>query len=161
MPEHPGVYVEEVPGAFRAVAGVSPNIPVLAGLVNRQNIPLHQSVRGIPIWHSEPSYLNVRHLVMFIEQSLSQGLQWAVFQPNNSRLWSRVSNSIGNFLTSQWQSGALQGTMPQQAYFVRCDNTTMTQNDLDNGRLVAMVGIAPVYPAEFVVIRIAIQTKKK
>jgi phage tail sheath protein FI len=77
-----------------------------------------------------------------------------VFEPNNESLWQRVVGTIESFLFGVWKSGALLGTKPEEAYFVRCDRTTMTQDDIDNGRLVCLIGIAPAYPAEFVVFRI-------
>ena len=82
------------------------------------------------------------------------GTQWAVFEPNDDRLWARVSQSVSAFLTRVWRDGALMGQKPEQAFFVKCDRTTMTQDDIDNGRLIMLVGIAPVKPAEFVIIRI-------
>lgn len=90
----------------------------------------------------------------FVESSLAQGTQWAVFENNGPELWSRVSSSVTDFLMNEWRSGKLKGSKPEEAFFVRCDNTTMTQNDLDNGRLVIVIGVAPVKPAEFVVFQI-------
>jgi hypothetical protein len=103
-------------------------------------------------------YVNVRRLLIFIEASLDRGLQWVVFEPNAEPLWARVRRSISNFLTIVWRNGALEGTTPEEAYFVKCDRTTMTQTDIDNGRLIAEVGVAPVKPAEFVIIRIGLWT---
>jgi uncharacterized protein len=103
---------------------------------------------------SEWKYINVRRLFIFIEHSLDVGTQWAVFEPNDERLWARLSQSVSAFLNTLWSEGALMGSKASDAFFVRCDRTTMTQNDLDNGRLIMLVGIAPVYPAEFVIIRI-------
>ncbi|PMZ77647.1 phage tail sheath C-terminal domain-containing protein, partial [Pseudomonas sp. FW306-02-H05-AB] len=84
---------------------------------------------------------------------LDKGTQYAVFEPNNERLWANVKQSVEDFLFVQWKNGALLGAKPEEAYFVRCDRTTMSQNDLDNGRLVCLVGVAPVMPAEYVVFR--------
>jgi phage tail sheath protein FI len=103
---------------------------------------------------NEWKYINVRRLFIFIEHSLDIGTQWAVFEPNDERLWARLSQSVSAFLTTLWAEGALMGSKASDAFFVRCDRTTMTQDDLDNGRLIMLVGIAPVYPAEFVIIRI-------
>ena len=113
-------------------------------------------LRFIPVesQDSEWKYVNIRRLAVFIEQSLYHGTQWAVFEPNGPALWAALTSSIAGFLTSLWQSGALQGSRPDEAFFVRCDRSTMTQNDIDNGRLVAFVGFAPVRPAEFVVFSI-------
>ena len=118
--------------------------------------------RGILIWgartsSSDPAwkYVNVRRLFIFIEKSIEAGTQWAVFEPNDEKLWARVKQTISQFLTGVWRSGALMGSTQDEAFFVKCDRTTMTQSDIDNGRLVVVVGIAPVKPAEFVIFRIA------
>jgi phage tail sheath protein FI len=103
---------------------------------------------------NEWKYVNVRRLFIFLEHSLDIGTQWAVFEPNSPALWARLTQSVEAFLTSAWKSGALMGAKASEAFFVRCDQTTMTQNDLDNGRLIMIVGVAPVFPAEFVIIRI-------
>ena len=79
--------------------------------------------------------MNVRRLFIFLEHSIDKSTQWAVFEPNNERLWANIRFTIEDFLFLQWKSGALLGSKPEEAYFVRCDRTTMTQNDLDNGRL--------------------------
>ncbi len=117
--------------------------------------------RGIRVWGArtmtslpEWKYLNVRRLFIFLEASLDRGTQYAIFEPNDDRLWARVRQSITNFLTSVWRDGALFGLKPEEAFFVRCDRTTMTQDDIDNGRLIILIGVAPVKPAEFVIIRI-------
>jgi phage tail sheath protein FI len=117
--------------------------------------------RGLRVWGarcitSDPDwkYINVRRLFIFIEKSIEQGTQWAVFEPNDYKLWARVSQSVSAFLTRVWRDGGLMGQKPEQAFFVKCDQTTMTQDDIDNGRLIMLVGIAPVKPAEFVIIRI-------
>lgn len=103
-----------------------------------------------PLW----KYVNVRRLFLFLEHSIDRATQWAVFEPNNERLWASVRQSIRDFLITVWRSGALMGTEPAQAFFVRCDRSTMTQNDLDNGRMICEIGVAPTYPAEFVIFRI-------
>ncbi|NHN38320.1 phage tail sheath family protein [Pseudomaricurvus alcaniphilus] len=117
--------------------------------------------RGYRVWgartmSSDPEwkYVNVRRLFNFIEHSIDKGTQWAVFEPNNQRLWDNIRRTIEDFLLVLWRDGALLGAKPDQAYFVRCDRSTMTQNDLDNGRLICLIGIAPVKPAEFVIFRI-------
>jgi hypothetical protein len=121
--------------------------------------------RGIRVWgarvitsDTDNKYLNVRRLLIFIEKSIDRGLQWVVFEPNAEPTWARVRRSISNFLTVVWRNGALEGTKPEQAFFVRCDRTTMTQTDIDNGRLIALVGVAPVKPAEYVIVRIGLWT---
>ena len=117
--------------------------------------------RGHRVWgartmSSDPEwkYVNVRRLFIFIEHSIDKGTQWAVFEPNSSRLWNNIRRTIEDFLLVLWRDGALLGSKPEEAYFVRCDRTTMTQNDLDNGRLICLIGVAPVKPAEFVIFRI-------
>lgn len=117
--------------------------------------------RGYRVWgartvSSDPEwkYVNVRRLFNFVEHSIDKGSQWAVFEPNNRRLWDNIRRTIEDFLLVLWRDGALLGNTPEEAYFVRCDRSTMTQNDLDNGRLICLIGIAPVKPAEFVIFRI-------
>ena len=109
---------------------------------------------------SDWKYVNVRRLLIFIESSLDRGLQWVVFEPNAEPLWARVRRSISNFLTLVWRSGGLEGTKVEEAYFVKCDRTTMTQTDIDSGRLICVVGVAPVKPAEFVIVRIGLWTAR-
>lgn len=118
--------------------------------------------RGIRVWGARTlssdtlwKYINVRRLFNFIEESIEEGTQWVVFEPNNENLWARVVQTITQFLTRVWRDGALMGTAPEEAFFVKCDRTTMTQDDIDNGRLICIIGIAPVKPAEFVIFRIA------
>jgi uncharacterized protein len=121
--------------------------------------------RGIRVYGgrvitSDPDwkYVNVRRLLIFIEASINRGLQWVVFEPNAEPLWARVRRSIINFLTLVWRNGALEGTKVEEAFFVKCDRTTMTQTDIDSGRLICVVGVAPVKPAEFVIVRIGLWT---
>lgn len=99
-------------------------------------------------------YVPVRRLFIFLEQSIIKGTRYAVFEPNDLRLWARLRDSVTNFLTTQWRAGALFGSKPEEAFFVRVDETTTTQDDRDNGRVNIVVGIAPVKPAEFVVFQI-------
>lgn len=117
--------------------------------------------RGFRVWgartiSSDPEwkYVNVRRLFIYVEHSIDKGTQWAVFEPNNRKLWDNIRRTIEDFLLVLWRDGALMGAKPEEAFFVRCDRTTMTQNDLDNGRLICLIGIAPVKPAEFVIFRI-------
>jgi len=119
------------------------------------------SNRGIRVWgarcitsDSDWKYVNVRRLFIFIEESIEKGTQWVVFEPNDEPLWARVRRSVTNFLTRVWRDGALQGSTPEEAFFVKCDRTTMTQDDIDTGKLIMQIGIAPVKPAEFVIFRI-------
>jgi phage tail sheath protein FI len=117
--------------------------------------------RGSRVWgartmSSDPEwkYVNVRRLFIYLEHSIDKATQWAVFEPNNQRLWSNIQQTVADFLLVQWLNGALLGAKPEEAYFVRCDRTTMTQNDLDNGRLICLIGVAPTKPAEYVIFRI-------
>jgi Bacteriophage tail sheath protein len=102
----------------------------------------------------EWKYVSVRRYLIYLEHSIDQGTQWAVFEPNGEQLWAAVRSSVEDFLFDEFRRGALLGTTPDEAFFVRCDRTTMTQDDLDNGRLVCLVGVAVVKPAEFVIFRI-------
>jgi hypothetical protein len=118
--------------------------------------------RGIRVWGARTissdslwKYINVRRLFLFLEESIDEGTQWVVFEPNDEKLWARVKQTITQFLTRVWKDGALMGTSPEEAFFVKCDRTTMTQDDIDNGRLIVLIGVAPVKPAEFVIFRIA------
>ena len=117
--------------------------------------------RGNRVWgartiSSDPEwkYVSLRRYFAYLERSIDEGTQWAVFENNGPALWANVRRTVEDFLLNEWKMGALLGSKPEQAYFVRCDLSTMTQNDLDNGRLVCLIGIAPVRPAEFVIFRI-------
>lgn len=121
--------------------------------------------RGIRVWgartmSSDPEwrYVSVRRLFLFVEESIEEGTQWVVFEPNHEPTWAKVTRSITNFLIRVWRSGGLQGVTQDEAFFVKCDRTTMTQDDIDNGRLICYIGIAPVKPAEFVIFRISQKT---
>ncbi|MER6917277.1 phage tail sheath C-terminal domain-containing protein [Streptomyces sp. NPDC000594] len=105
-------------------------------------------------------YINVRRLFLYLEESIDEGTQWVVFEPNDEALWALVRQTVANFLTTVWRSGALAGTTADEAFFVACDRTTMTEDDLANGRLICVIGVAPVYPAEFVIFRIQQQTRE-
>jgi hypothetical protein len=117
--------------------------------------------RGYRLWgartiSSDPEwkYVNLRRYFAYLERSIDKGTQWAVFEPNGEALWANVRATIRDFLINEWANGALLGDKPEKAFFVRCDRSTMTQNDLDNGRLVCLIGVAPLKPAEFVIFRI-------
>jgi phage tail sheath protein FI len=103
-------------------------------------------------------YVNVRRIFIYVEASIDRGTQWVVFEPNDEPLWARVRATITNFLTTTWRGGMLQGATPEEAFFVKVDRSTMTQDDIDNGRLICLIGIAPVKPAEFVIFRIQQKT---
>ena len=124
--------------------------------------------RGILLWGArttsqdpEWKYVNVRRYFIFLEHSIYEGTQWVVFEPNGEALWEAVRRTITDFLLKNWQSGALLGTKPEEAFFVKCDRTTMTQDDINNGRLIAVIGVAPLRPAEFVIIRIGLWTANR
>ena len=105
---------------------------------------------------SEPewNYARLRRYRTFLERSIDEEIRWAVFEPNDEPLWARVREWVSDFLTAELERGALVGTKPEQAFFVRCDRTTMTQDDIDSGRLVCLIGVALLRPAEFVLLRI-------
>jgi phage tail sheath protein FI len=90
----------------------------------------------------------------YLKKSLTQQTQWAVFQPNNPKLWANVRQNTNSFLLNEWKQGKLKGARSQEAFYVKCDSTTMTQADINSGRLICLVGVAPTRPAEFVTIRI-------
>jgi len=117
--------------------------------------------RGIRIWgartiSSDPSwrYVNVRRLFNMVEQSIEQGTQWVVFEPNDSKLWKRVTTNITAFLMRIWRTGALMGNSPEEAFFVKCDAETNPPEVVDAGQLICEIGLCPVKPAEFVIFRI-------
>ncbi len=117
--------------------------------------------RGIRIWGARTltsnalwKYVSVRRLFIFLERSIYEGTQWVVFEPNDPRLWARVTDTIRLFLRAQWRLGALYGRTEDQAFFITCNETVMSQDDILNGRLICEIGIAPVRPAEFVIFRI-------
>jgi phage tail sheath protein FI len=121
---------------------------------------------GIKVWGartlagsgSEWRYVPVRRLATMIERSVELGTRWVVFEPNDKTLWQALRRDIAAFLHTLWRDGALAGSKPDDAYFVRCDATTMTQNDIAAGRVVALIGIAPTRPAEFVILRLGQST---
>jgi phage tail sheath protein FI len=117
-------------------------------------------VWGARTTSSDPEfmYVNVRRYMIYLEHSIDNSTQWAVFENNGPRLWSRVKEAIDSFLYNEYKEGNLLGDSPTQAYFVRCDRTTMTQNDLDNGRMICLIGVAVLKPAEFVIFRIGQKT---
>ncbi len=125
--------------------------------------------RGLLVWGARTlagadaadadwKYIPVRRLALFIEESIDRGTKWAVFEPNAEPLWLKLRDSVENFLTGLWREGALQGSKPEAAFFVNCGlGTTMTQEDVDAGRLTIVIGLAVVHPAEFIIIRIGQQ----
>lgn len=121
--------------------------------------------RGFRVWggrtiSSDPEfkYVNVRRYMAYLERSIEKGTQWAVFENNGPILWDNVRRTVEDFLFNEWKENHLLGLKPEQAYFVRCDRTTISQNDLDNGRLICLIGVAVLKPAEFVIFRIGQKT---
>ena len=106
----------------------------------------------------EWKYVNTRRYLIYLEHSIERSTQWAVFENNGPKLWASVRESVSSFLYREWVSGALPGASADEAFFVRCDRTTMTQGDLDNGRLVCLIGISALKPAEFIVFKIGHNT---
>ncbi|MGK5731571.1 phage tail sheath family protein [Streptomyces sp. URMC 124] len=113
--------------------------------------------RGLLVWGARTrsssrdwKYLNVRRLVSFLSDSIRQSTTWAVFEPNDERLWATLRHSVTSFLTDQWRQGALQGHTPADAFYVICDATNNTSSTIDKGEVHCDIGIAPVRPAEFV-----------
>ncbi len=121
--------------------------------------------QGIRVWGSRTAtsnsswkYVNVRRLFIFVEESIKANTSWAVFEPNDEVLWVRIQRTISVFLSGLWRAGSLAGSSPEEAFFVNIGRDTMSQDDIDNGRLICVIGIAPVKPAEFVIFRISQKT---
>ncbi len=121
--------------------------------------------QGIRVWGARTAsskalwkYINVRRLFIYIEESIKANTNWVVFEPNEPGLWGRVDDMISTFLTGLWQRGALAGGSPEEAFYVNIGPDTMTQQDIDEGRLICVIGVAPVKPAEFVIFRITQKT---
>ena len=113
-----------------------------------------RTMRGADILADDYKYLPVRRLALYIEESLYRGTQWVVFEPNDEPLWAQIRLNVGAFMNILFRQGAFQGTTPSQAYFVKCDNETTTQSDIDRGIVNIVVGFAPLKPAEFVIIKL-------
>ncbi len=177
-----GVYarMDTTRGVWKAPAGQEAAVtdtsgPVVAitdaqqGVLNPAGINCLRNFKGSGtlVWGSRTlagtndgmQYVPVKRTLLFVEQSVRAGLGWAVFEPNKAALWVAVSGSVQSFLMSLFRQGALQGSKPSEAFFVKCDATTMTQTDIDNGHLVVEIGMAMVRPAEFVIFRIGMSVK--
>ncbi len=113
-----------------------------------------RTLEGADSLASEWKYVPVRRLALFIEESIRRGTQWAVFEPNDEAVWLQIRVAIGAFMLGLFRQGALQGRTVADAYFVKCDSTTTTQNDIESGFINIEVGFAPLKPAEFVILRI-------
>ena len=136
-------------------------------ILNPRGINLIRSFpgQGIRVWGARTTtsnaswkYVNVRRLFIFIEESIKANTSWAVFEPNDEVLWVRVQRTISVFLNNLWRNGSLAGGTPEEAFFVNIGRDTMSQDDIDNGRLICVIGVAPVKPAEFVIFRISQKT---
>lgn len=121
--------------------------------------------QGIRVWGARTvssnslwKYVNVRRLFIYVEESIKANTNWVVFEPNDQTLWSRTERTISVFLDGLWRTGALAGSSPDEAFYVQVGATTMSQDDIDNGRLICEIGIAPVKPAEFVIFRLTQRT---
>ena len=139
-------------------------------ILNPKGVNLIRSFtgQGIRVWGARTmssntlwKYVNVRRLFIFLEESIKIGTNWVVFEPNDEQLWSRVHRTIDAFLSRVWRDGALMGSDPSEAYYINIGRSTMTQDDIDNGRLICEIGIAPVKPAEFVIFRITQKTNEE
>jgi hypothetical protein len=113
-----------------------------------------RTLQGADALASDWKYIPVRRLGFYIEESVIRGTKWAVFEPNAPQLWAQITISVSNFMHTLFTQGAFKGTTPGQAYFVRCDNSTTTPDDIANGIVNIAVGFAPIKPAEFVVLYI-------
>lgn len=167
------------------VTGLSATISTTeSGLLTTRGINVIRTFPGdgIFVWgtrttsqNQEWLYVPVRRFLIFVEQSLQAGLQGAVFEPNGPALWMNIRATIDSFLRSQWAAGALYGATPDQAFSIRCDHTTMTQSDIDAGRVIVQVGLSPLRPVlivqlgpaappqpnELVLLKITVQLKPK
>lgn len=175
-----GIYAraDAVQGVHLAPANFTVNgaIGVERKLTNEQQGPLNVAngvnvLRVLPgsgrpvVWGARTTsgqgntawqYVNVRRLMLFIEESIEEGIRWAVFKPNDRSLWAGLSRTIGAFLTSVWKDGALFGATPEEAFYVRIDDALNPRSEQELGRLHIEIGVKPVYPAEFIIVRIGL-----
>lgn len=159
-----GVHKAPANEIVRSCTGLSVNYnEAEQGKLNPKGINLIRALpgQGIRVWGARTcssdgnwKYVNVRRLFIFIEESIRVNTNWAVFEPNDEMLWSRVEGTIRVFLTTQWRNGALAGSTADEAFFINIGKSTMTEDDILNGRLICVIGVAPVRPAEFVIFRI-------
>jgi phage tail sheath protein FI len=136
-----------------------------AGINCIRNFPVYgvvvwgaRTLQGADVLASDWKYIPVRRLGFYIEESIDRGTRWMVFEPNAPSLWGQVILVVSNFMHTLFTQGAFKGATPAEAYFVRCDSSTMTQLDIANGILIIEIGFAPVKPAEFVTVRVMQQT---
>lgn len=117
---------------------------------------------GIKVWgartlsqNNELRYINIRRTLLFLRESIDEGTQWAVFEPNNPALWQKIKRNVSDFLLVQWRAGALFGNTEREAFYVKCDAETNPPTEVALGRVIAEVGVSIVRPAEFVIFRIS------
>lgn len=136
-------------------------------ILNPEGINLIRAIpgQGIRVWGARTAssntafkYVNVRRLFIYVEESIKANTNWVVFEPNDATLWQRVSLTISSFLDSMWRTGMLAGASPSEGYFVEIGPSTMSRDDIMNGRLICNIGIAPSRPAEFVIFRVTQHT---
>ena len=175
-----GIYArtDSTRGVFKAPAGIDASVTGASGVTQTLNDPQNGTlnplaincirqfaVYGTVVWGartlagndqrgSEWKYVPVRRMALFIEESLYRGTKWVVFEPNDEPLWAQIRLNIGAFMHSLFRQGAFAGQTPRDAYFVKCDKETTTQDDVNRGIVNILVGFAPLKPAEFVVIKI-------
>ena len=136
-------------------------------ILNPEGVNLIRAIpgQGIRVWGARTAssngsfkYVNVRRLFIYVEESIKASTNWVVFEPNDPTLWQRVGLTVSSFLDGMWRTGMLSGSSPQEAYFVEIGPTTMSRDDIMNGRLICNIGIAPSRPAEFVIFRVTQHT---
>ncbi|MDE5590548.1 MAG: phage tail sheath subtilisin-like domain-containing protein [Acetatifactor sp.] len=136
-------------------------------ILNPEGVNLIRAIpgQGIRVWGARTAssnaafkYVNVRRLFIYVEESIKANTNWVVFEPNDAALWQRVSLTISSFLDSMWRTGMLAGSTPSEGYFVEIGASTMSRDDIMNGRLICNIGIAPSRPAEFVIFRVTQHT---
>ncbi|HNP71099.1 MAG TPA: phage tail sheath subtilisin-like domain-containing protein [Kouleothrix sp.] len=175
-----GIYArtDATRGVWKAPAGIDASVSGARGVTNMltdtENGPLNQravncvrtfpvygtvvwgarTCRGIDEIGSEWKYVPVRRTALFIEETLYRSLKWVVFEPNDEPLWAQIRLNVGAFMHGLFRQGAFQGRSPREAYFIKCDKETTTQNDINLGIVNILVGFAPLKPAEFVVVKL-------
>ena len=175
-----GIYArtDAARGVWKAPAGTEASLTGASGVVEKLddqangvlNIKAINCLRSFPVYGtivwgartlqgnnevgSEWKYVPVRRMALFLEESLYRGLKWVVFEPNDEPLWAQIRLNVGAFLHSLFRQGAFQGTTPREAYFVKCDHDTTTQDDINRGIVNIVVGFAPLKPAEFVILKL-------
>jgi len=172
-----GVYarVDSARGVHKVPANEVLNgaIELEKNLSNAQQAPLNAlgvnairsfGSRGIRVWAARTlandasyKYINVRRLLIYLETSIKNSTQWVVFEPNSENLWANLEQIIEKFLVATWRNGALVGSTPKEAFFVQCNRNTMSQNDINNGKIITLIGVAAQKPAEFVIFKIVHQ----